>query len=292
MLDPAPTIRFAEARDGYRFAVRHWDVAPPRAHVVFLHGVVSHGGWYLPSGSHLAGQGFAVHMLDRRGSGLNAAARGDVDRWQTWPQDVEDYIEAHAKDAPRILLGVSWGGTLAAAVARRRPDLLDGVGLLCPGLFSRKAANAFQRTLLRTARAVGARGGRVAIPLQDPALFTGEERHQRYIEQDPLNLWRITIRFAYENLQLTQFAVERPEEIRVPALAMLAGRDPITVNQLVREFVERIDSEHKQVIEYPEASHTLEFEPDRTQYFADLAAWCGDVAVRARGQPMSGRHNV
>ncbi len=77
MLDPAPQIRPFASPDGYRQAVREWEVENPLAHVVCLHGVVSHGGWYLKSGAHLASEGFSVHLLDRRGSGLNRQQLGD-----------------------------------------------------------------------------------------------------------------------------------------------------------------------------------------------------------------------
>lgn len=206
MLTPAPQIKVATARDGYRFAVRFWNVEAPLANVVCVHGIVSHGGWYLPSCSHLAKEGFAVHLVDRRGSGLNESARGDVEHWEIWPDDVEHYLESLPREVPTILLGISWGGTLAAAVARRRADLLRGVGLLCPGLYSRKAANVLQRTALRVVGALGLKMARVAIPLQDPALFTNSERAQAYIATDPFNLWKITMRFALANLRLTEYA--------------------------------------------------------------------------------------
>jgi len=283
MLNPAPEIRYFTAKDGYRFALRLWEMPDAVANVVCLHGIVSHGGWYLPSGTHLARQGFSVHMLDRRGSGINPEGRGDVDRWETWLDDVEHYLEQLPSDVPRILLGISWGGMLAAAVARRRPDLLAGVGLLCPGLYSKKAANAVQRGLLRLAGAVGLRRMRVTIPLQDPALFSDNEQHKAYVATDPISLRKITIGFALANLELERYATEAPEEIRVPALVMLAEKDPITDNSQVRQFAERIGHEDKRTIEYPEASHTLEFEPDPTQYFEDLTAWCRRVARKASG---------
>ena len=219
-----------------------------------------------------------MHLLDRRGSGLNLQDRGDVDRWQTWLADVEDYLESLPNEIPRILLGISWGGTLAAAVARHRPDLLHGIGLLCPGLFSRKAANLVQRAILRVLRRTGFRRFHVTIPLQDPALFTASPSAQQYIATDSLNLWKITITFASENIRLIQYATGKPEEIRTPTLAMLAELDSIVMNSKVREFVDRIDHPNKHIIEYADASHSLEFEPDPSQYFRDLAAWCTEVA--------------
>jgi alpha-beta hydrolase superfamily lysophospholipase len=256
-----------------------WDVQRPIANVVCLHGIVSHSGWYLTSGAFLAAHGFAVHMPDRRGSGLNSDARGDVDHWETWLTDVEQYLEQLSPGVPRILLGISWGGTLSVAIARHRPQLLAGLGLICPGLFSRKATTVWQRALLILAGRVGLARHRVPIPLRDPALFTNCETAKAYIASDPLTLWRITVRFALANLALTQYATEQPESIRVPTLAILAEQDPITVNAEVRAFVGRIGHDDRRVIEYPQASHTLEFEPDPRRYFEDLTGWCRDVAL-------------
>ncbi|MFZ5829225.1 MAG: alpha/beta fold hydrolase [Planctomycetota bacterium] len=285
LLKPAPRIESHTLPDGYCAAARVWRVKEPAAQVVCLHGILSHGGWYLPSGAHLAGEGFDVHLLDRRGSGLNCVAPGDVDRWETWPQDVEHYLERLPPDPPRLLLGISWGGMLAAAVARRRPDLLSGLGLLCPGLYSKKAANALQQAALKAAGILGLRSKRVAIPLKDPALFTSNEESKAFVARDPLSLRKITIGFALANLELTRFACERPEEIRVPALLVLAGDDPITDNPRTRAFFERIGHNEKHLIEYAGASHTLEFEPDPAPYFRDLAQWCRWAASRAPRSP-------
>lgn len=281
MLSPAPQLRHFDASDGYRLATRVWDVENPLAHVVYLHGIVSHGGWYLASCAHLAEAGFGVHFLERRGSGLNPQARGDVDDWRTWLHDLDSYMNSLPEDRPRILLGISWGGILASAAARNRSFRLDGLGLLCPGLFSRKAANLTQRSALHLAGTIGLSGLRITIPLEDPALFTNSESGQAYVAQDPLALRKMTIRMALANLTLTSYAVEAPEAIRVSTLLMLAGRDPITINSQVRSFVEQVSHPQRRVIEYPNASHTLEFEDDPSQYFQDLAGWCREVAEGA-----------
>ncbi|MFO7908122.1 MAG: alpha/beta fold hydrolase [Planctomycetota bacterium] len=278
MLDPAPEIQFFESRNGDLLASRVWSVDQPLAEVVFLHGIMSHGGWYLASCEYLAARGFRVHFLERRGSGLNERERGHVDRWDTWLNDVEDYLGALAGRTPRLLVGISWGGTLAAALARRRPDFVAGLGLVCPGLFSRHAANFVQRAALRLACGLGLRKRRVAIPLRDPALFTNSKRARIHVEKDPLTLRKITLSFAAENQKLVRYATQRPEDIQVPTLLMLAGKDSIVDNPKTRHFFERISHANRTIIEYPQASHTLEFEPDSTKYFHDLTQWCRSIA--------------
>ena len=271
-----PTIGFYRGLDGQPLAVRRWEQDEAAADVVFLHGIISHGGWYESSCSHLASQGFRVHFLERRGSGLNADHRGDIEKWNTWLSDVTVYLEQLV--GPRIVLGISWGGILAMALAHQHAQLMSGVGLVCPGLFSTKAASPVQRLGLRIASSVGLKRMRVAVPLQDPSLFTNSKIHQTFVGQDPLALREITIRMASRNVELLEYALSAPEEIRVPILLMLAADDPIAVNDRTRQWVNRIGHEDKTTIEYANASHTLEFEEDPSQYFDDLTAWCRRMA--------------
>lgn len=273
-----PQIGYFRASDGYRFAVRVWEAKSPPAEVVFLHGIVSHGGWYLKSCSFLADQGFRVHFLDRRGSGLNLESRGDVPSMARWIDDVAEYL-SQLPHRPRIVLGISWGAKLAVAVAKTHPHLVDAIGLIGPGIFAFQQAGTIRQLLLRVLRALGFSRLRVTIPLQDPHLFTENPEWLDYLAGDPLTLRKVTARFAVEDLKLNRLARAEPQRISFPALLMLAGRDRICDNQRTRQLFDRFGGP-KELIEYPQAHHTLEFEPDPTPYFADLARWIKSVASR------------
>jgi len=118
---------------------------------------------------------------------------------------------------------------------------------------------------------------RVTIPLQNPSLFTDSHEHQEYIRKDPFTLRKITVRFALADRALTRYTIETPREIRLPTLLMLAGRDRIVDNDRVRQFVDEFSADKKTIIEYPDAAHTLEFEPDPAGYFDDLARWAKEL---------------
>lgn len=268
--------------DGYRCAVRVWEAERPLARLVLLHGIVSHGGWYAASCRRLAEAGFEVHFLDRRGSGLNAERRGDVDRYETWRDDVEAYLAGLPAGLPRLLLGISWGGKLATAVARRRPDLLAGLGLLCPGLFARQSPRLVQRAAVSAAAVLHWGNLRVPIPLCDPALFTDVPRWREYVRNDPLALREVTIRFAAADRTLTEYARAAPEAIRAPALLVLAGRDRIVENEPTRAFFRRFGSAERELAEFPAAAHTLEFDPACDEYCRTLVRWATAVATAAR----------
>jgi alpha-beta hydrolase superfamily lysophospholipase len=153
---------------------------------------------------------------------------------------------------------------------------LVGLALVCPGIVAQKGARPAQRVALRLANGVGIRQRRVPIPLQDPALFTDEPAWQTYIRDDPLTLRKLTIRGAVADLELNRFVADSAPLIHVPTLLMLAGRDRILDNQGVLGWFGRLGTSDKHLIEYPEAAHTFEFEPQPAPYFRDLAAWLED----------------
>jgi acylglycerol lipase len=273
---PFPRIGFYSAHDGRRLAVRVWNgIDPPRARVVMLHGITSHGGWYERSCAHLNECGFEVHFLDRRGSGLNAEGRGDVDRHETWIDDVTTYLDALGRERPVVLAGISWGGKLAAAVARRQPGLIQGLALITPGLYSQFEPNLLQRLALRIPVRERMQNRRLEIPLQPATLFSETPAWRKYVDQDPLSLREVTFRFVQNDNRLTRYAKQSASYLHTPTLMMLAGRDRIVTNSRCRAYLGRVRAAHKVLIEYPNAVHTLEFETDPSRYFADLADWIG-----------------
>jgi alpha-beta hydrolase superfamily lysophospholipase len=264
--------------DGFPLLVHVWDaVHPPRIRAVFLHGISSHAGWYNRSCSYLASRGIEVHFLNRRGSGLNDTSRGDVDHWQRWIEDVAIYLQQVRGVTPIVLCGISWGGKLAAAVVRRHPDLINGLGLICPGIHSPYEPGPLKRLVLRMPVFRRMQARLVVIPLRSPALFTDNPQWQRFIAEDSLALRHITWRFAREDRRLSRYVRHAAPFLKCPLLLMLAGRDRIIDNERVRDFYLRAASTQKTLVEYRDAAHTLEFEADPQPYFNDLANWISAV---------------
>ena len=186
------------------------------------------------------------------------------------------YLEQIRNDRPVVLCGISWGGKLAAAVARQQPGLLRGLVLVTPGLYSPFEPKPVQRLALRIpVRAADADAGasrfRCSAARSSPKRRTGAS----YVDSDPLSLREVTYRFAQADNRLTRLARQGAPYIHTPTLMMLSGRDRIVTNSRCRAFLGRIGAVHKTLIEYPNAVHTLEFEPDPDRYFADLADWIG-----------------
>ncbi|MEM6776477.1 MAG: alpha/beta fold hydrolase [Planctomycetota bacterium] len=262
--------------DGTPLKYRRWQHASPKCHVVMVHGVISHGGWYVQSCDRLHAAGFGVDFLDRRGSGLNEEDRGDVDRFETWIDDLRAHVASlrqRSPNVPIVLFGISWGGKLACEFVKRHPDLVASLALICPGLFAKQFPSAMKHRVLAGLKAIGLGSLTFPIPLRDPALFTNVQRWQSYVRDDERTLRRVTVRFALADRDLTRLACAHPERIRVPTWLALAGRDRIIKNEPVRRYVDKINHPVRLTTMYPESAHTFEFDPDPTGYVNDCIEW-------------------
>jgi len=281
-----PIQKTYTAPDGTDLPMGIWRPDKPRAALLYLHGIQSHSGWYEASSRRLASSGVAVYQIERRGSGTDGAhERGHVDRAETWLQDVAAAAELVRRETglSRLhLMGVSWGGKLALVCAAHRPDLYRSLILAAPGIFSR--ADVGLATKIRVAQSLlfGRGLRRFSIPLADPHLFTENPERVRYIAEDPLSLREVTARFMFESRRLDRMVARAARTFRLPTFLALAERDRITDNRATRNLVEAMPASRRQIVEYPGAHHTLEFEPDPEPYFADLAAWIEQTESAAR----------
>jgi len=262
-------------RDGAELYWRHWETRAPRGAIVAVHGIRSHSGWYTLSCAHLASAGYDVVFPDRRGSGLNRTFRGDLTRWQVLVDDLREFVASVRRrlgDLPVHLEAISWGAKLACATLILHPDLADSLVLVAPGLAAKVDVSLAVK--LETAAALLVNRRKLFdVPLGDARLFTANPDHIAYIERDALSLRKCTARFLRETRKLDRFVRRRAGRLRVPILMMLAGRDRIVDNEKVRTLFERFASRPKELILYPDAEHTLEFESDVKPILADMVKW-------------------
>ena len=268
-------LRTFRASDGYTFYYRHFTpVGVPKARLVWIHGIRSHGGWYQRSCQRLAEAGFEVCFLDRRGSGLNTTQRGDCPNFRRLIDDLAEFIQqlrAERGWLPIIVGGISWGGKLAVALPYRRPGLADGLMLLCPGLVPRIAPPFLQRARIAMAR-VFRPWKAFPIPLNEPELFTASADAQQYIASEAHGLREATARFLFSSFSLDIYLRRAAKQVRIPTLLMLGEHDRIIDNAQTRLFASRFHTTAT-IIDYPSTHHTLEFEPEGHPWLNDMIGW-------------------
>ncbi|MBL8810223.1 MAG: alpha/beta fold hydrolase [Planctomycetaceae bacterium] len=285
----APVFREFVASDGYRIRYRHWPSKQRRGIVLGIHGIQSHSGWYKYSSRRMAEAGFDVYFADRRGSGLNGRQRGHASHGMRLVNDVRELRQiaiaesqtADAGETPQVcVMGISWGGKIAAASATLFPTEFQSLALLYPGLFPRIGPTWSQQLRLTLARRLEVTKEHIPIPLSNPALFTQVEEWQRFIVEDPLALHTVTSSFLNAGRDLDDIVQTRVSQLQQPALLMLAENDDIIDNKKTRAFFQSLPTRSLTLRTWEGARHTLEFEPDRVRIFDELLNWLNSVHVQ------------
>jgi alpha-beta hydrolase superfamily lysophospholipase len=276
------------ADNGVRLHYLHWSSgpSPPWAVVIFLHGIASHAGWFAETAAHLNEHGVAVYGPDRRGSGRSGGPRGPLARYERALDDVEQVVRLVASDhrgTPVFLAASSWAAKLAVVYAAQRPAPLSGLLLLGPGLTA--------DIKLSPARLVQVLVGHLVAPMAylpiplTPELYTANPPYLDFIRADPLRRLEATAQFFWETARLDRRRRRASAGLALPLLLLQGEADKMIDVPKTRRWFARLGVEDKTYRAYPGAGHTLDFEPDRAHYLADLLAW---LSARAGSGP-SGR---
>jgi len=258
--------------DGYAAYARYW--APPRAvgSVLYLHGIQSHCGWYEASAERLRQAGLAVLQPDRRGSGRNSRQRGHAESPRQLIDDAFACMEELGRrtgDPRTHVLGVSWGGKLAAAMHATCPWRIRSLSLITPGLFPVVDVSAVDK--LRIGWAMISEPHRLFdIPLNDPELFTAAPNWIEWLRRDELQLHQATAGFFLASRRMDRTAHKLASAPAVPLHVFLAEDERIIDNDRTHQFLRQFDWPRVRILTYEHARHTLEFEEHRDRYFDDL----------------------
>ena len=127
---------------------RHW--APEGRQILLLHGLASNARiWDLLA--PILAKDFSVIAVDQRGHGKSDKPDNGYD-FDTVTNDVVGLIDALDIQHP-IVVGHSWGGSVALCLAIKRPDLISGLCFVDGGLIeiSRTPGNSLKKALVNMA---------------------------------------------------------------------------------------------------------------------------------------------
>ena len=250
--------------------VRDW--APegtPRAYVVLVHGMAEHCGRYERTGTLLAEAGFFVRSFDLIGCGGSGGARGDIDDWSRYHDQIQAHMEwAGEHGAPVVLMGHSMGGNLALGyvlTGRPAPDLLV---VSAPAL---GGGAAWQR-------AAAGLGSRIAPATAIPNPWKGEQLSrdpavgEAYFS-DPLVFKKATVRFGAALFEAMDEVNKSLADLNIPTLVLHGGSDTIVPPQSSAALGELPNVERRL---YPGLRHEILNEPEGPEIVAEIVAWIND----------------
>jgi alpha-beta hydrolase superfamily lysophospholipase len=271
----------ALADDGVALSYLYASPAQPRAVVLYLHGIASHAAWFAETAADLHRRGFAVYAPDRRGSGRSAGTRGHLRSHEQASEDIaifERLIGARHPDTPAVLAASSWAAKLAIPHVARRSHPYDGLMLLGPGLFPRMGLRPLRTVQVLAGHRLTPRS-RIPIPLA-PSDYTSNADYVELISSDPCRLLTATASFFWQTHRLDRALGAASRRLRLPVLILQGDRDVMMHIDKTRDWASQLRTETT-YRSYLSAGHTLDFEPDRSEYVADMTHWLACIARRA-----------
>jgi len=203
--------------------------------VLCLHGIESHGGWFEEFAKITTAKGVDCIYYDRIGNGLNLKA--DVQTLDSMLCDLKSIFECLQKQyAHVVILGMSWGGLLAASAIQRNIIAPRFSILMVPGIFSLKSLplSDFIRTLRNL---IFSLKNEVPIPIGSED-FSLKADVRTIIERDSLRRKSAPARLLFDTLKLRSL-VRRSRLPKDSVEVWLAESDRIIDNDSLIKYLKR-----------------------------------------------------
>lgn len=259
-------------RDGLALAAWHHLPSEARARVVLLHGYAEHVGRYRHLIEALTSARYEVHSVDLRGHGRSEGVRGHVARFKDYLDDLDVFLAALPDGKlPRFIVAHSLGGLITLRYVLDRPQAFSALAVSSPFLQTTEDVPWVQEKVA-SATSLLAPTLLMKSPVDAKGLSHDPAIVQAYID-DPLVFKTINARWFFEVRVAQEEVLERAPEIRVPALFLVGGADPVAQPARSRQVFERLESPDKRLQTYDGFFHEVLNEIGKERVIRDLVAW-------------------
>ena len=250
--------------------VQHWtpNTATTRAHLLIIHGYGEHSGRYHEFAQHLSNYAIATTAFDLRGHGRSSGARGHIDNFSDYLNDVERVAISLGK--PTFLLGHSLGGLIALDYYRDRTPNFKGLIVTNPYLKLAMKVSWMKRTSVEIL-------SRYLPTLRIPnGLSAKNLSHDmeivREYDRDPLVFHTLTGNWYRESSRAQQ-RVCKQNQLAVPLCFVYSEGDNLVSPVASRTLAEQLESPDKTIINQGTDYHEVLNEIGRSNLFTKLTAW-------------------
>jgi len=232
-------------------------------------GLGEHTGRYVHVGDFFQNAGFNVLGIDVRGQGRSGGTPGYVERYDQFLEDVRAGIHA-AKISPLFLLGHSFGGQLALALAARNEPNIAGYLVSGPWLALTNPPAAW---LVGLASVLNRVYPKCRFPNGiERSQNSSDEAHLDSLVDLDFNHGFITPRSFFEIVGEARRLLADPRA-NAPVLIAQGRPDPVTLVEASIEFYQRLDAPVKELMIYDGFRHELHNEKGRARVLEDYLAW-------------------
>jgi alpha-beta hydrolase superfamily lysophospholipase len=261
--------------DGFNIYTQAWlPDDKPHAIMLIVHGLGEHSGRYANYVNYFVPRGYALYGFDTRGHGRSSGARGHVDRFDRYVDDVDRRAAQARSDwpgTPLFVLAHSLGSLMGLSYARQYPDRLSGLIVTGTALQDALELPPWKRSLATALSRVTP-----SLKMNNGIALSGLSRDPAVIaayEADPLTHPWASPRLATEAEVVRAQIRQGAAMWRVPTLMLHGGADPICLPEGARLFAAQTPPGTVEYRSYPGFYHEIHNEPEKEQVFSDIEAW-------------------
>lgn len=269
---------FNASNDGLRIYYQWYIPEKTERIIVIQHGFGEHSGRYENLVRHFSGSNTAFYMLDSRGHGHSEGARGHVNEFTQYREDLADFInivQQKSGGQKIILLGHSLGGVVVAdyAVSQGQSDLqalIFSSAAFQPVLDIEKSIKKTVGEVLSIfAPAVTVDAG------LDAAHISHDKNEVRRYINDPLVHSKISLKMGTAFFKSGEELLKEVHKITVPVYMMHGSGDMIAESNGTERAFQAVSSKKKNLKIYDGLYHEMMNEklPEREKVLDELKDW-------------------
>ncbi|SFB22132.1 Lysophospholipase, alpha-beta hydrolase superfamily [Lentibacillus halodurans] len=270
-----------KASDGVRLFYRGWIPENPRALLILVHGAGEHSGRYANIGEACMEHQIALIAPDLRGFGQSEGARGHVNHFKDYIDDLKNLIEllhCQYQFIPLFLFGHSLGGLIVIRYGQIHSHKANGFVLSSPALGFRIRVPLLLEKLMELISRLSPN-----FSVQ-PSKWAGMLKKIRQLESyfpepvlemedDPFYTFEYTPRWFTELLHNGIHALSDASRFSFPLLCFYDQEDPIVHPGSVQRFLDTVSVQDKKYILFAEGQHRPWNAPHCDQALNDVFTW-------------------
>ncbi len=275
MTDSNLTLPPQSLAPGARLHCKAWlPGGPPKAIVLLAHGYAEHLGRYEHVAARLNRSGYGVYAVDHWGHGSSDGVPGFVPAFSVYVDGIAALLErvktAHP-GVPRILLGHSMGGLIAAACLLRWQHEFAAAVLSGPAI---KAAQEPPALTIAIAKLLSRIAPRLGVLQLDGSLVSRDPQVVAAYRADPLVYkGKVGARLGAEMFAAMGEVQAQAARISLPLLILHGAEDGLAAPAGSEFLQQHAGLADKTLKIYPGLYHEIFNEPEQQLVLADMVAW-------------------
>ena len=256
--------------DGVALYVQAWKPENPQKKLFICHGYAEHGKRYDEFAHHCAQEGIETWTVDLRGHGKSEGARGFVDDFNHYLDDVQTLIDDNKSELPCFLLGHSLGGLICLNYAQERGEGLSGLLISNPYLGLAMKVPALK---LKVADLAAKYAPRLSLPSGlDPKGISHDQAIVDAYRNDPLVFTTANAAWNREAVSAQERVLQK-HAFSMPVFFAYSDADPITCGKTNADYAEKIQAPKTEVVLRAGEFHEIMNETNRQELHAMMSKW-------------------